>query len=160
MHHFFHKKIDRRPAYLAVALLCVIFVVAGYFAMDHVIRELVKGAAVTSAVPVAKTLAPTAAEYEAQAEQAMRPFITYLVSRTEPVAVGDAMTIGLVTDAQTAMLALRVPAERRDQHFQAVALLDVWRAYLTSGKGDYSAIMGRTQRLVQDSPWLMLNVVR
>jgi hypothetical protein len=160
MFSLFHKKIDRRPVYLLVAVLAVLFVVGGYFVMDYFVRELVKGTAATSVVTVARPLAPTAAEYEAQAEQAMRPFVTYLVSRSTPVAVGDTMTVGLVNDAQTAMLALRVPAERRDQHLQAVALLDVWRSYLTKGEGDYGTIMGRTQKLTQDSPWLMLNVVR
>jgi hypothetical protein len=160
MHHLFHRKIDRRPAYLGVALLAVLFVVAGYFTMDYYIRQLVLGAATTSATPVVKTLAPTKAVYEAQAEQAMRPFITYLISRSTPLEVGDAMTIGLVDSAQTSMLALRVPSERRDQHLQAVSLLDAWHGYLTKGTGNYDAIMSRTQKLTQDSPWLMVNVVR
>jgi hypothetical protein len=160
MHHFFHKKIDRRPAYLAVGALSALFLIGGYFAMDYFVRELVKGTVVTEAVTIAKPLAPTTAEYEAEAEAAMRPLITYLASRNSPVPVGDTVTVGLVNEAQNAMLDLRVPAERRDAHFRAVALLDTWRVYLTKGEGDYGNILGRTQQLAQDSPWLLLNVAR
>jgi hypothetical protein len=159
MYHLFRKKIDRRPMYLAVAAVAVVFVVGGYFLMDYVIGAVTKGIAVT---PIVAThpVAPTTSEYEVEAEMAMRAFVTYLVARSTPVPVGDEMFRNLVQTVQTDMLGLRVPAERRDAHFAAVTLLDAWRAYLDGRDERYADLLSRTQKLTQDSPWLLLNVVR
>ena len=60
----------------------------------------------------------------------------------------------LIEMTQSRLLGMTVPASERDAHLSIVILLDQWRVALSGTQMDISGVVGRTDGLLFDYPWL------
>jgi hypothetical protein len=93
--------------------------------------------------------APTDAEYQAALASVMSGFLVRL-----DAAEGDAARLSLVEDAQSKVLALIVPGDRRELHLEIAISLNLLRTGLGGDATAYVEGRRRLQAVIDQYSWL------